>query len=120
MPHSKGSRCEVQGRREESTVEVRWKTGCGSRQNTCADRCTRQSPGVRFGAPEPGTKGRGPHFWRMKPLLLPVPSDPVPTATTVPLARAVTPASVLEPVEVAFGLAMTLQLLPSQCSVSDR
>jgi len=52
----------------------------------------------------------------MKPLLLPVPSYAVPTATTVPSAKAVTPASVFEPEEVAFGLAMMLQLVASQCS----
>ena len=41
----------------------------------------------------------------------------VPTATTVPSPRAVTPASALEPAGAAFGLAITLQLVPSQCSV---
>ena len=40
-----------------------------------------------------------------------------PTATTVPSLRAVTPLRVFPP-EPGFGLAMMLQLVPSQCSES--
>jgi hypothetical protein len=41
----------------------------------------------------------------------------VPTATTVPSLRAVTPNSELDAVP-GFGLRMIVQLVPSQCSVS--